>query len=235
MRSMTPRQRAATALALTLAFAACGPRGGRTAGDSAAAAAAAPAISADSTRTLADRSRIYGDTGATVWLIEVSDFQCPYCRIWHEQTYPVVRRDYVERGRVRMAYLNFPIPTHAHAFDAAEAALCAGVQDRFWEYHDALFRSQERWAGLASADSAFAGLARDVGIDVARWRACRASGWLRPLVMQDAQRVNQTGARSTPTFFIGDTAIVGAQPVDVFRRVIDEQLARAARGGARGR
>ena len=206
-------------------LAACGSRGGRaSAADTAAVALSAADI--DSVRARADRSRIKGDTTAPIWIVEVSDFQCPYCRMWAEQTYPAVSREFVSPGRVRMAYLNLPMPSHRHAVLAAEAALCAGAQNRFWQYHDSLFATQVRWSELPSADSTFRELARSIGLNVPEWQGCITSGATRAVIAQDVQRIEQTGARSTPTFFIGDTAIVGAQPIERFRAVIEAQLAR---------
>src|SRR5215210_392488 len=93
----------------------------------------------------ADLARIQGSPTAPLWVIEVSDFQCPFCRQWHEQTYQKLRDEFVRTGKVRLAYVNFPLAQHAHAQPAAEAAMCAGAQGRFWERHDARFTSQEKW------------------------------------------------------------------------------------------
>lgn len=214
------------ALASIALVAACGPRGSRAESvDTIAATLSAAEI--DSVRARADRSRIKGDSTAPLWIVEVSDFQCPYCRMWAQETYPTIGTEFVTPGKVRMAYLNLPMPNHAHAVLAAEAALCAGAQDKFWQYHDSLFASQTRWEKLPSADSTFRDLARSIGLNVREWQGCVTSGAVRPLIAQDVQRIEQTGARSTPTFFIGDTAIVGAQPIDRFRAVIAAQLARS--------
>ena len=227
---------------------ACNPRGtraaardsGETAAIEAAAAPAAPAAPvstpvtapppAESMAVFADRNRIRGDSTAPIWVVEVSDFQCPYCRMWHRTTYPMVLREYVATGKVRLAYLNFPIPSHAHAWTAAEAAMCAGTQGRFWQYHDALFGTQDEWSELASSDSAFAELAGAVGLNVEAWQQCRSTDAVQSVIVQDVQRVQQTGVRSTPTFFIGDTAVVGALPPDMFRAALESQLTRARQG-----
>ena len=197
--------------------------------------AGAAALSADSMRALADQSRIRGSAAAPIWIVEVSDFQCPYCRQWHEQTYATVIRDYVDRSLVRLAYLNLPIQSHQHAWIAAEAAMCAGVQGKFWQYHDALFRTQEQWSALPAAEATFDSLARAVGVNGAAWRDCLTSQAIRSLIVQDVRRVEQTGVRSTPTFFIGDTAVVGALPTAVFRAVIDGQLKKAGAATPPGR
>src|SRR3990172_8497028 len=86
----------------------------------------------------ADRGRILGAETAPIWLLVVSDFQCPWCKQWHDATFPAIRKQYVEAGRIRVAYLNFPIRSHANALPAAIAALAASAQGKFWPAHDRL-------------------------------------------------------------------------------------------------
>ena len=196
----------------------------------AAASGPASASPQDSLLAVADTARIRGAATAPVWIVEVSDFQCPYCRIWHQETYPAILREYVSTGRARLAFLNLPLPSHRHAWPAAEAAMCAGLQGRFWEMHDAIFHAQERWSRMTTVDSIFGAMAGDAGLDVARWRGCISSGVMRPLIEADYQRAVSAGVNSTPSFFIGDRSLSGAMPVDSFRVAIDAALAKA--GGA---
>ena len=195
-------------------------------------AAADSTAPGDSLLAIADTARIRGAEAAAVWIVEVSDFQCPYCRIWHEETYPTIVREYVATGKARLAFLNLPLPSHRHAWPAAEGAMCAGLQGRFWEMHDAIFRSQASWSPLPSADSAFASLAREVGVDMGPWRECMRTHALRPLIEADYQRAVAAGVNSTPSFFIGDRRLAGALPADSFRVAIDAALARATPGSA---
>ena len=192
------------------------------------AATTAPASPADSLLAIADTARIRGSASAPVWIVEVSDFQCPYCRMWHEETYPTIVREYVSTGRARLAFLNLPLPSHRHAWPAAEAAMCAGLQGRFWQMHDAIFQSQGRWASMTSVDSIFGALAADAGVDVPRWRECVNSHAMRPLIEADYQRAVSAGVNSTPSFFIGDRMLSGAMPADSFRVAIDAALARSS-------
>src|SRR6478735_1170872 len=103
-----------------------------------ATASAATRAPTDSNITRADLARIQGSPTAPLWVIEVSDFQCPYCKQWHDQTYNAFVDQFVKTGKVRLAYVNFPLQSHVHAWPAAEAAMCAGAQGRFWPMHDAL-------------------------------------------------------------------------------------------------
>jgi protein-disulfide isomerase len=181
---------------------------------------------ADSDAVRADLARIQGSPAAPVWVIEVSDFQCPYCKQWHDQTYKKLRDEFVSTGKVRLAYVNFPLAQHAHAGPAAEGAMCAGAQGKFWEMHDALFTTQEKWAGLPSSAAYFESLARTTGVDVPRWRQCVQSGKMRPWIQADHDRAERAGAASTPSFMIGDQILVGAQPIENLRSAIDSALAK---------
>jgi protein-disulfide isomerase len=182
----------------------------------------------DSTTLLAkaDRGRIRGDSSAKLWLVIVSDFQCPYCRQWHDEAFATVVRDYVDTKKVRVAYVNLPLQSHSNAIPSAEAAMCASVQGRFWEMHDALFRTQARWAGMPAPQPLFDSLATSVGVELAPFRSCVESKATQRMIEADARRVNDAGVQATPTFFIGDERIEGAVPLPEFRAALDRALAK---------
>lgn len=154
----------------------------------------------------------------------VSDFQCPYCRQWHDEVFATVVRDYVDNGKIRIAYLNFPLSGHANAMPAAEAAMCAAVQGRFWEMHDAIFRTQGQWAALADAKPIFDSLAVSSGVSAAGYRTCMQSGATRPMIAADQERASTAGVKATPTFFVGTEQIEGAIPLADFRSALDKAL-----------
>ena len=226
----------------TVLLAACDAADSRPAGDGGSESAAAPATpaaagnaSADPRIGVADTARITGDDDAPVWIVEISDFQCPYCRQWQLETYPQLREEYLATGKAKLAYVNLPLTSlHPHAVLAAEAALCAGAQGRFWEVHDALFATQEGWSRLGNARPAFDSLAAASGVAMDAWTQCVDSQVMRPLIQRDSERSAGSGASSTPTFLImADSTIpgaqpamlVGAQPIESFRRAIDALLA----------
>lgn len=189
----------------------------------------ADSLRVDSLLTRADAGRIQGASSATVWLIELSDFECPFCKRWHDEVYPVIKREYVDKGLVRMAYLQFPLAKHRHAEPAAVASMCAAEQGggRFWTMHDKLFATQDRWKTLASSASYFDSLAVASRVDAQRWRACVREGHVLRIVNADLARGINIGVLSTPTFFVGDQPIAGAMPIDTFRLYINKQLAKA--------
>ena len=222
--------RISTLAALALAISCAPGNGARQDGESTtvnrtdtATVAAKPAPT-DSILTLADRSRIQGSANAPVWVIEVSDFQCPFCKQWHDQTYNALLEQYVKTGKVRLAYVNFPLQTHVHAWPAAEAAMCAGAQGKFWPMHDALFKTQAAWQSRPSAAPLFDSLARVSGVEMRRWRDCVSSGKMKPLIEADHDRASRAGASATPSFMIGDQILTGSQPIEQLRKAIDSAL-----------
>jgi protein-disulfide isomerase len=187
----------------------------------------------DSITDLADKGRIMGSADAPVWFVEASDFQCPFCKGFHDQTFPSVIQDYVKTGKIRVAFLNFPLNMHRNSHRAAEAAMCASVQQRFWPMHDALFATQEQWAELPDPTAVYDSLARAAGVSEPAWKRCVDTHATLALVEADYDRAQQSGVRSTPTFFIGSSVIEGAQPYQEYRDTIDAALRRAAAGNPR--
>lgn len=233
-RSHVRRRFALLAGCLSCAAAtACTSAPSRTADNGPAQATAA--VSADSLRAVADRARVEGSDTAPLWLIIASDFQCPYCASWHRESQDSIRSEYIVPGRVRAAYVNFPLDQHRHARVAAAAALCAGAQERFWPMHDAIFATQERWVPLPDAMGVFDSLAAQAGVGVDDWRECMNTGLMDPVVRADRERAASTGVQSTPTFLLLPAAmpaqpgqmIRGAVPLPEMRRVLDSILTAA--------
>jgi protein-disulfide isomerase len=181
----------------------------------------------------ADRARITGNANAPVWMVIVSDFQCPYCKTWHDSTLPAIRREYVATGKIRMAYINLPLPMHPHAWPAAETAMCAGLQGRFWEMGDKLFETQPGWEQLPKVEPYFDSLATSVGVQLPALHSCLAAHTTRPLIQSDYDRSVAAGVNSTPTFLIGNSMVRGAQPIQNFRAVLDSVIAAAGRSTTR--
>jgi protein-disulfide isomerase len=159
-----------------------------------------------------------GGKDATVTVIEFSDFQCPYCRA-AENSIKQVRAKYGDR--VKFVYEDFPLGFHEHAMDAARAARCAGEQDKFWQYHDALFEDQSK---LAVAD--LKGKAAKLGLDSPKFAACFDKQEPDALIKADHAQGQALGITGTPIFYINGRQLSGAQPADKFAEVIDEELAK---------
>jgi protein-disulfide isomerase len=176
----------------------------------------------------ADLARIRGRDSAPVWIVVITDFQCPFCKRWHEETLPLLERNYVRTGKARIAYLNFPVNTHRNAPPAHEFAMCAAEQERFWPVADALFDTQSGWKSLVNPAAFFDSVATRLRLDRTRLRACIDGGEQRALIRADYERSLGIGVGSTPSFIIGGTPLVGAQPYEVFARAVDDALARHA-------
>lgn len=177
----------------------------------------------------ADSARIRGSSSAKVWMILASDFQCPYCKMWHDSSDAAIRRDYIDNGKVRLAFVNYPIGSHQNAIPAAEYAMCSAAQNKFWEIHDALFASQDKWAGLPDPGPTLEQIAGSVGVDLTQLRACVSSHKMRPLIEADRDRATKGGVRATPSFFVGTQPgpLEGVIPLAEMRKALDAALASA--------
>jgi len=182
-----------------------------------AAAATAGAQTPDT--ALATRTR--GRATAPVTVYEMSDFECPWCGKFARETLPTIDSEYVATGKVRFVFINFPLPMHANAEPAAELAMCAARQDKFWPVHDLLFRTQDRWSDLTNPSTFFLGLADSAGVDRDRLVRCLDSHATRDAIESDARAAVRTGAHSTPTFYIEGGLMAGAQPISVWRPMLD--------------
>lgn len=179
---------------------------------------------AQSTAALAARSK--GAVTAPVTVYEMSDFQCPYCRRFALEIFPALEAEYVRTGRVRWVFVNFPLTSiHPNAEPAAELAMCAARAGGFWPVHDLLFRHQSTWAPLQNPAPFFLSLADSARVPRDAVAACLQQGEARAEVRQDAEGAARTGARSTPTFYIEGGLLRGAQPLEVFRPILDSIVA----------
>lgn len=178
----------------------------------------APALAAQD--PLAARTKGRADAPVTVY--EMSDFQCPFCRRFALETFPTIEREYIATGKVRWIFVNFPlVQLHPNAVPAAEFALCAARQGKFWPAHDRLYADQERWAGLRDPGAFFLSLVRPLGLDEQPLLACLQGGTARTTVQQDAAGAVRAGATATPAFYIEGGLMEGAEPIGVFRTVLD--------------
>jgi protein-disulfide isomerase len=170
-------------------------------------------------------SRSKGSLKAPVTVYEMSDFQCPYCRQFALETFPQLEREYIRSGKVRWVFINFPLTSlHRHASAAAELGLCGAQQRKFWRVHDLLFQYQETWAPLKEAGPFFVSLADSARLSKKELLACLETPDTRTSVQADAEGAARSGATSTPTFYIEGGLLEGAQPVSVFRQVLDSVL-----------
>jgi protein-disulfide isomerase len=194
-------------------------------------------VQLDTLAVRANAGRTMGDSTARVWVLMASDFECPACKLWHDQTFKPMVRDYVLTKKVRFVMVNFPLAQHINAMPAAEAGMCAAAQGKFWEMHDALFQTQAIWMRELDPTERMATLLPKQGVNVDAWTKCVRTHALRDLVLSDQNNMRSRNVRQTPTFFVGTgstmSMIVGAVPYDSLRKVIEVQLRATRPGGDR--
>jgi len=180
----------------------------------------------------ADNDPVIGNSDAPITIIEFSDFQCPFCARFHTQTLPLLLEEYIEQGKVKLVFRDFPIQSiHPNALPASVAAECANEQGKFREMHDMLFEKQNEWNKLETADtlSLFSQYASNMQLEQNSFDSCLTSGKHIEEIKNDLNDGREYGISGTPGFFVGNDQVgyvelKGAQPFDSFKKVIDAQL-----------
>ncbi len=183
-------------------------------------------------RVSLDDDPVKGNPDAPVTVVEYSDFQCPFCLRFFQQTLPLIEENYIDTGKIKFVYKDLPLDSlHPNARAAHIAAECADEQGKFWKYHDVLFKKQPQWSNLASSElqNKFTEFATDMGLKAAKFKSCMQSPNIADEVNKDTLEAASYGATGTPTFFIGNeengfVKLVGAQPYQTFQAVIDSRL-----------
>jgi protein-disulfide isomerase len=157
-----------------------------------------------------------GPDGAPITIVEFSDYECPYC-VKAEPTVKDLLAAYP--GKIRLVFRDFPLPMHARAPKAAEAAHCAGDQGKYWEMHDKLIANSTQ---LEASD--LKAHARDVGLDAGKFEKCLDSGEKAKVVEGHKKAGEDVGVSGTPAFFINGRMLSGAQPLEAFKAIIDQEL-----------
>jgi len=170
-----------------------------------------------------DDDAIKGNPGAPVTIIEFSDYECPFCGRHVQDTLSKIMTEYVDTGKVRIVFRDYPLSFHQKAQKAAEAAECAGEQGKYWEMHDILFANQE---ALEIDD--LKGYAAEIGLNTADFDACLDSGIMADEVAKDMADGQAAGVQGTPASFINGKLISGAFPFEEFQKIIEEELAKVA-------
>ena len=175
---------------------------------------------------------VMGDSDAPITIIEFSDFQCPFCSRFYQNTLPQIEKNYIDTGKAKLVYMDLPLDNlHKNARLSHVAAECANEQGEFWQYHDMLFDTQAEWQNMPSEvhmtflrQQAF-----DMGFDIEQYDLCLESPEILKEVEQDSLEASRNGATGTPTFFIGTekdgfVKLVGAQPYSTFQATLDSKL-----------
>lgn len=187
-----------------------------------------PPEAALTTELLLQGEPALGPGNAPLTIVEFSDFECPYCRLFHEQVLPPLKRDYIDTGLVRFIHKDLPLPFHDQARPAAAAARCAGEQNRYWDLYSALFDQQTclECKGVVV-------IAESIDLNTSALRACMERKATETLITTNISEAELHNIRATPTFVIGPSrsdgkhhgdVVEGAMPWPQFKALIDQQL-----------
>lgn len=165
---------------------------------------------------------VKGNKNAPVTILEFSDYQCPFCGRYFKETLPLIIKNYVDTGKVKLAFMDFPLDFHENAQKAAEAARCFREQKSdlgYWSYHDKLFGNQE-----SLSEENYKKWAKELGADENKFVSCLDSGKYEKAVKDDMDYGQSIGVSGTPAFFVNGKFVSGAQPYSVFESIIREEL-----------
>ena len=171
--------------------------------------------------TLADDNPFLGEKDALVTIIEFSDYECPFCERFYKQTLPSIKSTYIETGKVKFVYRDFPLGFHSQAEPAAIAANCAGEQEKYFQFHDKIFDNGGA-GGKSNAD--YKKWAQEIGLDVPKWEKCTNDPAQKQEIQKDIDDGSAAGISGTPGFIINGKLLSGAQPFSAFQQVIEGEL-----------
>jgi protein-disulfide isomerase len=175
-------------------------------------------------RLAAEPYATLGDPNAPLTVVEFADFGCEFCRRFHVLTFGALKAEYVDTGKVYYVYKDLPVTSRQGAL-AAQAAECGGAQGRYWELHDALFAEPEAWYGSETgALERIRAAAKEAGLDTTALAACIAGGDQLANVDRNFAEAQTLRVYGTPTFLINTKLLAGAQPIEVWREVLDREL-----------
>ncbi|HET7313430.1 DsbA family protein [Salinisphaera sp.] len=191
-------------------------------------------LSADTMATLRNQydqlGEAIGDPDAPVTVREFGDYQCPACGNF-EPTAERIRNEYVDSGKVRFIFFDFPLSMHPNAQTAAIAARCAGRQDKFWPYHSRLYQTQSKWAEKSDPSSAFLDLGLEAGLNTGKLKACMKNKTPLATINKERGAGEAIRLRATPTVLVGNTEFVGGPSYAKLKKAIDDALSAAGAGG----
>jgi protein-disulfide isomerase len=174
-----------------------------------------------------DSAPVLGSNNAPLVLVEFSDYQCPFCRAFHESAFPELKKNFIDQGKLRFISRDLPLEFHDHALRSAQADQCAGEQNKFWEMRDLLIRNASDLSPTAMLS-----YAQQLGLKMGDFRTCISGGKYLAEIRTHASEANALGISGTPTFVLGKmkgdqlegVVLVGAQPYSFFEQQINKQL-----------
>lgn len=178
--------------------------------------------------SLTDDDPYLGAKESPIVIIEFSDYQCPFCKDFYEDTYLDLKEDYIDKGIIKYVFRDFPLQAHPQAVIAATAASCAGEQNMYWEMHDTLFENQNFWSNTTDTSQKLVDLGKSLGLNETQLKNCIEESPYEQEIANDITDALANEVKKTPTLFINNTMLVGAQPLTVVEQVIQNEIIEAA-------
>lgn len=167
---------------------------------------------------------VKGNENAPVTIVEFSDFECPFCGRFYSETLDQIITDYIDTGKAKIYYRHYPLSFHPKATPLALASECANDQGSFWAMHDAIFDKTVAGTSSTATDDDIKQWAVDLGLDAATFNSCYDNKTHQSKIDEDFAAGSEVGVSGTPTFYINGKQLVGAQPFESFKAIIDEEL-----------
>lgn len=173
----------------------------------------------------ADDDPFLGAANAKVVIIDFSDYQCPFCNKFHTTIFANLKKDFLDTNKIKYVYRDFPLNIHPRAQNAAEAAQCAGDQNKYWEMNELLFEKQAEWGKSETVNEILISYAAELGLNKVTFSSCLNDGKYTEEVQKDREDAIASGARGTPTLFINGEIIRGVpQSYESFKALIESKL-----------
>lgn len=190
-----------------------------------ASPSAQPSLTPTPIAKIAAENFILGDPNAEIAILAYYSFECVYCAKFFNEIFPQIKQEYIDTGVAKVLFKNFPLSNHKAAPIAHNAALCAANEGEFWNYHDLLFGKQSEWMGKSDKEvnELMKGYANDLSLNIENFSKCLESKQYNHYISTDKSEGMSRGVNGTPTFIIGENIIVGAQPFESFKAVIEEE------------
>lgn len=193
--------------------------------DDAVPSAPAAILTEDQAKVLPEDDPVMGNADAPVTIVEFSDFQCPFCEVFYTESLKQLEKDFIDTGKVKLIYRDYPLSIHPQAVGAAHAAECADDQKKFKPMHDMLFEKQKEWSGQSTALEIFARYAKSIGLNEKEYDECMTGQKNIQEIRKDMLDGIAVGVRGTPHLFINGHRISGAMDYQkVFKPAIQAEL-----------
>jgi len=171
-----------------------------------------------------DNTYSLGDEDAPIVVIDFSDYQCPFSKKFHSNILPQLKLDYIDTGKVKYIFKDFPLKIHPKVLYAHYAANCAGEQEKYWEMHDKLFENQQEWSKADNLPDIFAKYAQELKLNTVNFKDCLSSETYKEIVKKNKDDGIAYGAKGTPTLIVNGKIIRGVNTYDHFKQILEKAL-----------